>query len=579
MLCRSCMTLLQLLRKTQTDSERVLGCNNTFCKMFGMTRDSVLQSHVTDYIPAFLAKKHRRAMALTLNDASFNSIKKDVFLLGVHSSGYLVPLNASVVREISFTEIAQFYVRFIEPQHKTPTLYLLLDKSERIEGATSGIYFFFRETLIEIFAWFGIDISTLARAKMRISSLIPSMKDRKVADLVGNTQIVRAVLKNVKRPQGIPPYNSPFEVVSLQEIVDNECPLELTVKPLNFRETCEAYVVRLQFPKEESSGVEPKDPKVFTTFDYNPEHNAYVRNAEDLWKSTRTEYGKSMFYKDSETYNARNVRSTLILQQSQNNLYKSKREDLIQTLSEMQQNSEYSIFQEVLLYYVKETVVKLPEPIKDDTYSEVKEIIETITERTNYGNSVKLKTLPNAKEANDEMKGMELGLLACVEEETDTINRVNKSREIEKEFTEKKIQSVLLSNKETKKSVKERSSLAKLFIFFLLTLLLYVFVPLSLAVFGYFLSRVIAYTNLDVADYVSTHYKFLHESSEAYSNIELIAYLNRYLFEMKQEIGQISKSPQTQGRTLSQQCWKSGWSEVKSAQTLFWITFRLQNEN
>ncbi len=111
--------------------------------MFGMTKDVVLRSSITTFIPNILRKKHQRSVALTLNDASFTEMKKDIFLLGLHSSGYLIPLRASVVREISFSDIAQFYTKFVELPYNTPTMYLLVNKNGTIEGGSSGMRFHF----------------------------------------------------------------------------------------------------------------------------------------------------------------------------------------------------------------------------------------------------------------------------------------------------------------------------------------------------------------------------------------------------------------------------------------------------
>ena len=106
--------------------------------MFGITKETLIKTKITAFLPQFLIKKHQQSMALTLNDASFNTIKRDRLLLAMHTSGFLIPVRVTMVREISFSEISQFFTRFVEVQYTTQTLHMLISKNEIIEGATSG---------------------------------------------------------------------------------------------------------------------------------------------------------------------------------------------------------------------------------------------------------------------------------------------------------------------------------------------------------------------------------------------------------------------------------------------------------
>ena len=198
----------------------------------------------------------------------------------------------------------------------------------------------------------------------------------------------------------------------------------------------------------------------------------------------------------------------------------------------MQKDESYSIFQQMLLSSLKDMVLRYQGFIDAEIYGEVKEIIDSINKKANYGRNVRMKSLTNGKPGNEELKCMELGHIACSEEESDYINRVNKSREIEKEFTEKKIKSVLLSNKETKKAVKERSGVTKIVVFYLITMLLYVSVPISMAIMTYVISINGFLTSIDVANYVAGHYRFAQECSEAFNGIVLIGFFNKYYYQI-----------------------------------------------
>jgi len=98
-----------------------------------------MKSHLSSLIPPFLSKAHEKTLEITLNDASLSVIRKETFILACHSSGYLIPLKSCKTRETSFSDIAQFLVRLIEFPYECPTIYMLINKSEMVMGATSGI--------------------------------------------------------------------------------------------------------------------------------------------------------------------------------------------------------------------------------------------------------------------------------------------------------------------------------------------------------------------------------------------------------------------------------------------------------
>ena len=181
------------------------------------------------------------------------------------------------------------------------------------------------------------------------------------------------------------------------------------------------------------------------------------------------------------------------------------------------------------LNLLKEAILRFPEKVEKDLYADLRELIDELIDMPNYAESVTMRETPSIKVKNDEVKCMELGHIVCYEEDSVSINRVNKFREIEKEFTAKRIQSVLLSNKETRKAVKERSGLTKLLMFHILTILLYVALPLVLIIVAYFLAKDVLHTSINVADYISEHFKFSHECSEVYNNLVLGSFIQRYV--------------------------------------------------
>ena len=109
-----------------------------FTKMFGHVKDSIINNRIDILLPQFLIKSHHKAISLILNDVSSDSLKKDILLLGVHASGYLIPFRLTVNKEISFSEITQFYARFVEVPYQMSTLYIMADSNEVIEGVSSG---------------------------------------------------------------------------------------------------------------------------------------------------------------------------------------------------------------------------------------------------------------------------------------------------------------------------------------------------------------------------------------------------------------------------------------------------------
>jgi len=175
-------------------------------------------------------------------------------------------------------------------------------------------------------------------------------------------------------------------------------------------------------------------------------------------------------------------------------------------------------------------IIRVPRISDESTYTEIEEIIHEVGNRKNYGKNIELKQLIEVKNGNDDLKNMGLGIIACSEEENDNVNRINKSREIEREFKEKKIQSVLLSNKETRKSVEEQTGIIRIFIVPILAMLVYVAIPTSLAAIGYTIADQAVNSNTDVANFVLAHYTYVYESCGIYNTVMLLAFLNRYFY-------------------------------------------------
>ncbi len=118
-----------------------MGCNNAFCKILGFNKENVIKKiSINSLIPQYLHKKHEQAIKTTLNDSNFLMHKNNTFVLGMHASGYLVPLRATAQRQISFSENAQFVVRFVPVPYTSPTLHLLVGLEGNVEAASSGLH-------------------------------------------------------------------------------------------------------------------------------------------------------------------------------------------------------------------------------------------------------------------------------------------------------------------------------------------------------------------------------------------------------------------------------------------------------
>ena len=183
---------------------------------------------------------------------------------------------------------------------------MLANKNEIIEGATSGIISSFI-LIIEIFSWFGINMFTITEQKIKLKDLMPALKPYKLSELVGATKIIGALLKNVRRRRRIIVTTPDLEAIPLQEIPDNECPLEVFVEPLNFKDNVEAYIIRLSFPKQTLTEINIKEIKTRTAFAYDARRHAYLRAYEQPFKLNRSDMGRSMFFSKSEASQRANV--------------------------------------------------------------------------------------------------------------------------------------------------------------------------------------------------------------------------------------------------------------------------------
>jgi tetrahydromethanopterin S-methyltransferase subunit G len=146
-----------------------------------------------------------------------------------------------------------------------------------------------------------------------------------------------------------------------------------------------------------------------------------------------------------------------------------------------------------------------------------------------YGSFVKFKEPQKVPFAEEEAKKAKLNILRCWEEESGTLNRINKSREIEKEFKEKKIEEVLLSNKETKRAGKETGKASGILIFSIIMLIIYAAVPELFVSISFYLSKTYFDVVLDMSKYCSNIYRYGSECSEVYTSLLQLSLINEYV--------------------------------------------------
>jgi hypothetical protein len=126
----------------------------------------------------------------------------------------------------------------------------------------------------------------------------------------------------------------------------------------------------------------------------------------------------------------------------------------------------------------------------------------------------------------DELAKVKLNIIRCYEEESGKINRTNKSREIEKEFKEKKVTEVLLSNKETKRAAKETNKASCLLIFSIIMMAIYVGAPLTLACTSYYSASESYDLIWKMSKYSSYVYKYANECTEVYNTLLVLSLYN-----------------------------------------------------
>ncbi len=149
--------------------------------------------------------------------------------------------------------------------------------------------------------------------------------------------------------------------------------------------------------------------------------------------------------------------------------------------------------------------------------------------RPNYGAGVKVRSKLPSPPGRDDLREMVLANISCVEEEgARHIKRVNKSREIEKEFREKKLQLALMSNKEARRMVGDNRCITRPILLALIMIAIYIGVPVTVYSIVYSRTR----SNLDVSwnagKYVSYARRFTEEYVEVFHSVILMANLNEY---------------------------------------------------
>ena len=294
--------------------------------------------------------------------------------------------------------------------------------------------------------------------------------------------------------------------------------VEMTVDAIDFKDVREGYIFRLRKLHEEKTIPAPLNSRSMTMFSFNKELHCYLREEEDTNVGTPRGDNKSRF---SGRHNSR--RSTKIGVAGTTTQFG--------TDTSVGANPDFSLFQHLASTYINNTLYKIEEDVgKEDDKIELNELFEKVKQRKNYALFYQVKTKSQATGGEIANKNALLNItikhVGNVEEENGHINRINKSREIEKEFKEKKLISVLLSNKETKKTLKESPKFSIRFVSAIVTIAIYVIVPLILAFANYTSSNNSINTVLILTQMLSYNGRVLVESAGVYNSMFLIGYMN-----------------------------------------------------
>jgi PAS domain S-box-containing protein len=117
----------------------VLDCNAAFCRLFGANKERWHGRSINSLVPVHMRSQHNEAIHKAVDEISGTFTRKEKFVLGLHVSGYLLPLQISVRRQADFGSISKFVARFHVASYHTPTLFFLTDGDGLIQGATSGM--------------------------------------------------------------------------------------------------------------------------------------------------------------------------------------------------------------------------------------------------------------------------------------------------------------------------------------------------------------------------------------------------------------------------------------------------------
>lgn len=130
------------------------------------------------------------------------------------------------------------------------------------------------------------------------------------------------------------------------------------------------------------------------------------------------------------------------------------------------------------------------------------------------------------KDTRIDLYTMKLSQIACVEEGNDAIKRSNKAMQIEREFREKKLTTVLTSNKETNKVITDNNKNSFLLQLAIIFLFLFIVTPIALSLVLYFESNNLIQTSTTLAEYVSKTSDFNNEIAQTYNSMLLLSLIH-----------------------------------------------------
>ena len=124
----------------------IINLNMSLCRAFGYTKTELLSKNLEILLPDIYAKHHHSFLIRAANTTTAAQVSNEMFLLGKHKSGYLLPFWKQVKSHPSISEGIQFLATF-KGEKKASAMsnigYILLDNSLYVQAVSaSNIYIY-----------------------------------------------------------------------------------------------------------------------------------------------------------------------------------------------------------------------------------------------------------------------------------------------------------------------------------------------------------------------------------------------------------------------------------------------------